>query len=190
MLPHWKFKWYGNKTILKAFIKVHGRVHYGSLNPLVLLSTLVTVFPVNGIYGRATLTPFHILLCYYPLSLNQLNERSIFECIDFHLFNLICLLCCMLIYGNSAQLNFSMLLLFSLKHLILEYTYDKHWYKNCRIFAGSIVFYGWYKSLDFLLRSERMLPKARYYSLPATRGLWFLLPPKTRRGVLSRQWFF
>lgn len=68
-----------------------------------LLSTLVTVFPVNGIYARATLTPFHILLCYYPLSLNQLNERGLFKCIDFHLSKLICLLCCMLVYGNLSM---------------------------------------------------------------------------------------
>jgi len=93
------------------------------IKSLMLLSTLVTVFPVNGIYGGATLTPFHILLCYYPLSLNQLNERSLFKCIDFHLFRLICLLCCVFIHENRAQLNFSMVLLFSLKHLIPEYTY-------------------------------------------------------------------
>lgn len=130
-----------------------------------LLSTSVTVFPVNGIYGRATLTPFHILLCYYPLRLNQLNERTLFECIDFHLSKLICLLCCMLIHENRALLSFSMVLLSSLKHLILEYAYDKHWCKSCRIFTGNIVFYGWYKSLDLLPMSERMLPKARHYSL-------------------------
>lgn len=58
-----------------------------------------------------------------------------------------------------------MVLLSPPKHLILEYTYDKHWYKNCRIFTGNTIFQGWYKGLALFLMSKRTLPKAKHCRL-------------------------
>lgn len=66
--------------------------------------------PVNTISHSAVLLP--------TLSLNQLNERGLFEGIDFHLSKLVCLLCYMVKYEIQAQLT-SLMSLFSPKPLLL-----------------------------------------------------------------------